>query len=408
MVKRIAVYHSLDFGGALNMVGKFSSYLGESAIVDLYCIRPAAEGRPHPVFVGVRRIREFKIRLLGNAPNLIKNLFPVLDLVKLHFLSQSIAREIDSERYDVVLVFACRYTQSPLVLKYLKTPIAFYCSEPFRFFYEPKTPPNRAVALKKRIGFLLLSPWHAIVRKVEARLPARAGVVFTHSEYTRSQINAIYGVDARICPLGIEPRFLEDAPEVEKENVVISVGAVVWKKGHDFAVRAVGKISPLQRPQLKIFGHWAEQDEPGYLRDLAVRCGVDLELSIGSVSDKQMVNEYRKASVVLCMAYNEPFGLTPLEAFACGIPVVAIKEGGYLETVIDGENGFLVERNIDDIALAVAKLINDKELAAAFGRNGQARTRREWTGSTTEVRLREIVEIAASFEAKRKNDNGSH
>ena len=68
---------------------------------------------------------------------------------------------------------------------------------------------------------------------------------------------------------------------------------------------------------------------------------------------------YNRA-MLMCYAPNlEPFGLVPIEAMACGTPVVGIREGGVRETVRDGSGGISLERDLDEFAKAVSRIIED-------------------------------------------------
>jgi len=76
----------------------------------------------------------------------------------------------------------------------------------------------------------------------------------------------------------------------------------------------------------------------------------------GEVSEEELIDLYARCKGLICTAMDEDFGLTPLEAMASGKPVIAVKEGGFLETVVDGITGRLVEPNADRIAEAVREI----------------------------------------------------
>jgi glycosyltransferase involved in cell wall biosynthesis len=74
----------------------------------------------------------------------------------------------------------------------------------------------------------------------------------------------------------------------------------------------------------------------------------------------------------------EPFGLAPLEANACGLPVVAVAEGGVRETIIDQVNGLLVDNYPDAMAAAIQRLRNDPSFASRLGSTGRKAVEAKW------------------------------
>ena len=80
------------------------------------------------------------------------------------------------------------------------------------------------------------------------------------------------------------------------------------------------------------------------IKNLSELKQVSMEIKI-NISDLDLKNAFLESSIFAYASFLEPLGLAPLEAMSFGLPVVAIKEGGLRETVIDGYNGFLVDRS---------------------------------------------------------------
>lgn len=92
---------------------------------------------------------------------------------------------------------------------------------------------------------------------------------------------------------------------------------------------------------------------------------------LGYVADELMAPYYRQAQMFVLPSKFEPFGMTALEAMACCTPVVASILGGIREVIVDGETGFLVDpSNPDEFAVAITRLLQDRELAEGMGRVG--------------------------------------
>jgi len=83
----------------------------------------------------------------------------------------------------------------------------------------------------------------------------------------------------------------------------------------------------------------------------------------------------------------EPFGLVPLEAMACGTPIVAVREAGVRETVRDGETGLLCERDPEEYARAVLALLDDERWRAEMGRRSRKHAIENWSWDSAAVRV---------------------
>jgi glycosyltransferase involved in cell wall biosynthesis len=132
------------------------------------------------------------------------------------------------------------------------------------------------------------------------------------------------------------------------------------------------------------------------MRTLAESRDVTFEARF-SVSDKELVETLNRATAMAYAPRLEPFGLAPLEANACGLPVVAVAEGGVRETIIDGVNGLLVQHRPEMMAQAIERLMQDKELAAQLGKNGWKIAEEKWSVKAAVDRLeRQLIQAAAA------------
>jgi glycosyltransferase involved in cell wall biosynthesis len=104
------------------------------------------------------------------------------------------------------------------------------------------------------------------------------------------------------------------------------------------------------------------------LARISAELGVQREIK-SQIQDKVLVLLYNKATLVVYAPYLKPFGLIPLEAMACGTPVVGVKEGGVRETVTNNCNGLLTQRDEAAFAKAVCTLLPDEDNRAIFSKN---------------------------------------
>jgi D-inositol-3-phosphate glycosyltransferase len=127
-------------------------------------------------------------------------------------------------------------------------------------------------------------------------------------------------------------------------------------------------------------GELAGDPEARRLTELAERVGVaDRVRLLGRVGRGDLPALYRSADLVVNVPWYEPFGIVPLEAMACGVPVVASAVGGLVDSVVDGVTGVHVPpRRPAPLAEAVAGLLADPDRRASLGAAGARRARRRY------------------------------
>jgi glycosyltransferase involved in cell wall biosynthesis len=97
------------------------------------------------------------------------------------------------------------------------------------------------------------------------------------------------------------------------------------------------------------------------------------------VTDNELVDLLSNALCLIYTSQLEPFGFAPLEANACGTPVIALQEGGVKETIIPSKNGFLSDRNPKNLAKYLDKLSENSDLRKDMGIFAAEYVRTEWT-----------------------------
>ena len=190
-----------------------------------------------------------------------------------------------------------------------------------------------------------------------------------------------------VVPSGVDvDQFTPDGPVAERGDRprVLCIGRLVPRKGFDTVIRALVGVPDAE---LVIAGgpaaaELADDPEATRLTGLAERFGVaDRVRLIGAVARPDVPALLRSADIVVCTPWYEPFGIVPLEAMACGVPVVASAVGGFLDTVVDGSTGTLVPpRRPDRLAAAMRRLLSEPFWREAYGTAGvdRARSRYSW------------------------------
>jgi glycosyltransferase involved in cell wall biosynthesis len=198
------------------------------------------------------------------------------------------------------------------------------------------------------------------------------------------------------------------APRTGRPRLLV-LGRLVERKGQEDAVRALTAVPDAEL--VVVGGPPAEtldaDPEVRRLRAVAESLGVaDRLVFTGAVARADVPAWVRSADVVLAVPWYEPFGITPLEAMACGRPVVATAVGGLVDTVADGVTGDLVPpRDPAQLGAALAALLDDDDRRAAYGAAGvaRARARYRWARvvADTEAVYRQVLASRRPVEAAR-------
>ncbi|MCI4065349.1 glycosyltransferase [Micromonospora sp. R77] len=181
---------------------------------------------------------------------------------------------------------------------------------------------------------------------------------------------------------------------------ILTVGRLVERKGFQDVIRAVADVPEAECVVVGGPPAGLLETDPYALRlrALAESLGLaDRVRLVGAVPREEMGRWYRSADVLVAAPWYEPFGLTPLEAMACGVPVVASAVGGLIDTVVDGRTGDLVPaRDPQALGAAVRRLLGDRIRRFAYATAALERARRCYSWSTTADRLAEVYGAVAA------------
>jgi glycosyltransferase involved in cell wall biosynthesis len=224
-----------------------------------------------------------------------------------------------------------------------------------------------------------------------------AGVrLLANSAFTSARMGEAYGIGhPPVCPYGVDGDAFRPLPDHPRGGHVLSVGELSPRKGFLFLVDALGRLPEARRPALRLACNAVRDDERARVEQRAHQSGVRLEVAVGLTTD-DLVREYNRAALCVYAPHQEPFGLVPLEAMACGTAVVGVDEGGVRESVLHGRTGLLAPRDADAFAQAVGHLLDDPARATEYGRQGRVHVLGRWTWDRStaaiEAQLRGVVE----------------
>ncbi|MCS6711621.1 glycosyltransferase [Brachybacterium sp. EF45031] len=231
-----------------------------------------------------------------------------------------------------------------------------YCHSPARWLYLPEDYLGDAGRWDpKRIVLALVTPLHRIW---DRRAALSANVYLANSTVVRDRIRRVYGLPATVVPPPFSPAVAEGSKDPIPQ-LAGWAGADGTEGGHYLVVsrllpykhvdRVIEAFRDLPEARLLVIGKGPEGERLRALAPQNVRL-------VEGLSDAQMRWAYGTARALIA-ASHEDFGLTPLEAGAHGVPTLALRAGGYLDTIREGVNGvFFDAPEVESIREGVQKL----------------------------------------------------
>jgi glycosyltransferase involved in cell wall biosynthesis len=210
-----------------------------------------------------------------------------------------------------------------------------------------------------------------------------------------------------VVPCGVDTSaFTPDGPAAPRNGRprLLALGRLVERKG---VATAIAALARLPDAELVVAGGPGRRDLEGsddyrmLLETARVHGVADRVIFAGSVTRADVPALIRSADAVVAVPWYEPFGIVPLEAMACGVPVVASAVGGLTDSIADQQTGWLVPaRDPAALANALGQLLADPAMRAAFGAAGveRARCRYSWRRVAAQT---EAVYLRLAADARR-------
>lgn len=254
---------------------------------------------------------------------------------------------IDLSDYDLVIVSAAGTYTSPNFIKTGKNTLHIcYCHAPPRYLYGyPVANPWGEVTWRRILKFFGQVPMH-FLRMIDFKAAQIPDYFIANSNEVAARIDKFYKRNANVIYPPVDIPKLDI--EAKEGGFYLTGGRLTRHKGQALAVEACTRLGL----PLKVFGgtfasYGAE--------DLKKFAGPEVEF-LGEVTDEEKWELFRKAKALLFPSEYEDFGIIPVEAMAAGTPVIALGQGGVLETVVDGKTGILFhERKPESLIEAIEK-----------------------------------------------------
>lgn len=201
--------------------------------------------------------------------------------------------------------------------------------------------------------------------------------------------------DTRFFPVGEASRELLRKKLGFSGKVVLSVGRLARNKGYDLLIQAFKEILvrvPEASLHLAIGGEKLGPRETAVLQEcqaLVAELGLEDRVRFaGFVPDAELPDLYRAADAFVLSSRYEPFGMTAVEAMACGTPTIVTTHGGLFRLVRFGIDGLFADTfDAADLGLTIMKALRHRKLAERLSRNGAqtARSLFTWTGIAQQI-----------------------
>ncbi len=227
-------------------------------------------------------------------------------------------------------------------------PNLWYCHTPARVFYDMRSDiiSRQSNSLLK----LLVSTWISSHRMFDQRSVEHIDTIIANSCNVRGRIRKFYGRSSVVIYPPIETKKYGFK---EYGDFWLSVNRLYPEKRIDLQFDI---FRELPEERLVIVGGYTPGDQAGsYYNKLVENLPNNVEMR-GAVSEKELIDLYSRCKGLICTSKDEDFGITPLEAMASGKPVVGVREGGFIETILDGRTGLLVSADRDKMARAVCEI----------------------------------------------------
>jgi len=248
-------------------------------------------------------------------------------------------KSFDLSGYDLVL------SSSHCVAKGVSVPgnsmHICYCHTPMRYVWDMYGQYFDNAKITTKIAMKILRPY---LQRWDVKSSSGVNYFIANSEYVRGRIKRCYDRDSVVIYPPVDTEFFSPAPSAGTDDYYLIVSAFAPYKRVDLAIKAFNALGL----KLKIIG--SGQDEKN-LKNIA---GRNIQF-LGWLDNEKLMEHYRNCKALIFPG-EEDFGIVPVEAQACGSPVIAYRKGGAVETVVNDVTGvFFDEQDAASLTAAVKR-----------------------------------------------------
>ena len=316
--KRVAIVHDWLTGmrGGEKVLDAICELYPEATVYTLVHVKGSVSER-----IEKHRIRCSAVQRLPKAGEWYRQYLPLFPMM---------VETFDLDGYD--LVISSSHCAAKSVIRSGSATHVCYCHSPMRYAWDQFDSyfgPTQVGRFRSR----LLRPVLAHLARWDAATAGRVDRFLANSQYVAGRIRRYYNRGSTVVHPPVDTTFYRPSPSPIPQPfqpTFLIVSALVPYKRLDVAIAACRQAGT----RLKIVGRGPEESR------LRASSSGDIDF-LGWRSNEEIRDLYREATAVL-LPGTEDFGMVPVEAQACGTPVVALGRGGACETVLDGITGVLV------------------------------------------------------------------
>ena len=342
---RVAVVHDFlyTYAGAERVLEQILNVFPNADLFSLFDFLPDGERD----FIQNKKVQTSFIQGLPFAKKKHRTFLPLMPLA---------IEQLDVSKYDVVI--SSSYAVAKGVITRPDQMHICYCHSPIRYAWDLQHQYLREAGLKGIKSLLPRAILHYI-RNWDARSANSVDVFLTNSEFVGRRIQKFYRRNSRAVYPPVDTH--EFVLESQKEDFYVTASRFVPYKRIDLIVEA---FSYLPDRRLIVIG-----EGPMFER-VKAKAGPNVKLL--GYQPTERLKSYMQRARAFVFAAEEDFGIVPVEAQACGTPVIAFARGGTAETVVDGKTGvFFEEQTVESLVRAIQRFEGMTWDAAAIREHSQ-------------------------------------
>lgn len=329
----IAIFENLDEGGALKQVRNYTKYFDKLGYkVDIYT----------HTLNKINNTSDIYYYPITNPKNSLHEIFTTIKQLKSS--QQKIAKAIKNKNYSLILIFPCKFTQSPFLINFINNKNSYYMFlETKREFYENTS--YDYLSIKRILARIIRSP----IKFIDRKNCKKAKNIISNSYYSKYILKNIYNKKSTVIYPNLK-QIKSTKYKIKNHKNFLSVGLISKLKNNDLTIKI---LKPLNQ-KLNLIGNYSIDRHNNNLKKY---CKL-----YSNIDDKEKTMKYKKNTFYMANQINEPFGLTTLEAVNYKNFVFGLNSGGTSEIIQNGLNGILYPNKVEIATNLISKYLNKQNL----------------------------------------------